>query len=165
MAGSTDSSRIPALGKRGGGWVFIQVILFWTLIAAGVRGRGDLDGPWLVVAMAIGIFLIALGAWLMFKGIQGLRESVTPMPKPKPDGELVVDGVYAYVRQPIYLGIMLVAFGWSVAMDSLYALLVALIYVVFYDLKSRREEAWLREQFLDYPVYASHTKRFVPYVY
>jgi protein-S-isoprenylcysteine O-methyltransferase Ste14 len=87
------------------------------------------------------------------------------MPKPKPDGELVVDGVYAFVRHPIYLGIMLVAFGWSVAMDSLYALIVALIYVVFYDLKSRREEAWLREQFPDYRVYAAHTKRFVPYVY
>ena len=165
MADMTSQSKIPALGKRGGGWVLIQIVLFWVLIAAGVRGRGDVEGPMLLLAVALGTFLVILGAWLMFKGIQGLRESVTPMPKPKPDGELVTDGVYAYVRHPIYLGIILVAFGWSVAMDSLYALIVALIYVVFYDLKSRREEAWLRAQYPDYVVYASHTKRFVPYVY
>ena len=40
MTDLTDSSKIPALGRRGGGWVFIQVILFWVLIAAGVRGKG-----------------------------------------------------------------------------------------------------------------------------
>ena len=158
-------SALPTLGRRGGGWVFIQIILFWLLIAAGVRGKGDIEGPMLVVAVALGTFLIGLGAVLMFQGIRGLRESATPMPKPKPDAPLVVDGIYSYVRHPIYLGIMLVAFGWSVAMDSLYALIVALLYVVFYDLKSRREEAWLREQYRDYIEYARHTKRFVPYVY
>ena len=165
MADSTKSSRIPALGQRGGGWVFIQFILFWVLIAAGIRGKGDIDGPMLLLAVSLGTFLIALGAVLMFKGIQGLRDAVTPMPKPKPDTELVTDGVYGYVRHPIYLGVMLVAFGWAVAMDSLSALIVALIYVVFYDLKSRREEAWLRQQYPEYATYAAHTRRFVPYVY
>ncbi len=165
MADSTDSSKIPALGRRGGGWVFIQVILFWVLIAAGVRGKGDIDGPLLLLAVSLGTFLVALGAVIIFKGIRGLRESVTPMPKPKPDGALVVDGIYAYVRHPIYLGVIVVAFGWSVAMDSLYALIVAGIYVVFFDLKSRREEVWLREQYPDYAAYAAHTRKFVPYVY
>ena len=165
MADLTESSKIPALGRRGGGWVFIQVILFWVLIAAGVRGKGDIDGPLLVLAVSLGTILIVIGAVVLFKGIRGLRESVTPMPKPKPDAALVVDGIYAYVRHPIYLGVMVVAFGWSVAMDSLYALIVACIYVLFFDLKSRREEAWLREQYPDYVVYAAHTRKFVPYVY
>jgi protein-S-isoprenylcysteine O-methyltransferase Ste14 len=161
----TDSSRIPALGQRGGGWVFLQVILFWVLIAAGVRGKGEVDGALLAIAVTLGTLLIILGAWLMFAGIRGLRESVTPMPKPKEDASLVVDGVYSYVRHPVYLGIILVAFGWSVAMDSVWALVVAVVYALFLDLKSRREEAWLRQQYPDYSVYASHTKRFVPYVY
>jgi protein-S-isoprenylcysteine O-methyltransferase Ste14 len=165
LADARDSSRIPALGRRGGGWVFIQVVLFWVLIAAGVRDKGDIDGIKLLLAVAVGTFLIVLGAVVIFRGIHGLRESVTPMPKPKPDAELVVDGIYAYVRHPIYLGVILVAFGWSVAMDSVVALIVAVVYVVFYDLKSRREEAWLREQYPQYPAYAARTKRFIPYVY
>lgn len=165
MTDPSATSNLPALGRRGGGWVFIQVVLFWVLIAAGVRGQGDVQGSLLVLAVGLGTFLIVLGAVLIFQGIRGLRESVTPMPKPKPDARLVVDGIYAYMRHPIYVGVILVAFGWSVAMDSLYALIVALIYVVFYDLKARREEAWLREQYPGYAAYASHTKRFVPYVY
>jgi protein-S-isoprenylcysteine O-methyltransferase Ste14 len=162
---STDSSKIPALGRRGGGWVFIQVVLFWVLIAAGVRDKGDIEGIKLLVAVSVGTALIVLGAAVMFLGIRGLRESATPMPRPKPDGELVVDGIYSFVRHPIYLGVILVAFGWGVAMDSVVALIVAAIYVAFYDLKSRREEAWLREQYPGYSAYARTTKRFVPYVY
>jgi len=50
-------------------------------------------------------------------------------------------------------------------MDSIYALVVAIVFTVFLDLKSRREEAWLREQYPGYAEYAAHTKRFVPYVY
>jgi protein-S-isoprenylcysteine O-methyltransferase Ste14 len=158
-------SNLPALGRRGGGWVFIQVVLFWVLIAAGIRGKGDIEGPLLLLAVGMGTILIVIGAWLIFAGIRGLRESVTPMPKPKPDGSLIVEGPYAYVRHPIYLGVMLVAFGWSVAMDSLLALIVALVYAVFLDLKSRREEAWLRAQYPDYAEYAARTKKFVPYIY
>ena len=42
---------------------------------------------------------------------------------------------------------MLVSFGWACAMDSLPALVVAVVFTVFLDLKSRREEAWLRQQY------------------
>ena len=143
------------------------VILFWVLIAAGVRGRGDLEGPLLVLAMLIGVLLIALGAWLMFRGIRDLRESVTPMPKPKPDGQLVIDGIYAYVRHPIYIGMMLVAFGLEVAMDSLCALIVAAdLHVVFHRPQvpargglAARALPRLRS------LLQAPTKRFVPYVY
>jgi protein-S-isoprenylcysteine O-methyltransferase Ste14 len=156
---------MPSLGRRGGGWVFIQIVLFWMLIAAGVRGRADIDGPMLVLAVTLGTILIGIGAWLIVAGIRGLRESATPMPKPKDEGSLVVDGVYAYVRHPVYLGVFVVAFGWAVAMDSLFALVIAAIYAVFLDLKSRREEIWLRERYPEYAVYARHTRRLIPYVY
>lgn len=160
-----SGTRIPALGRRGGGWVFIQVILFWVLIAAGVRGKGDADGMMLVVGVVTGTALVFLGTWILWSGIRTLDHSLSAMPKPLDDGVLVTEGPYAYVRHPIYLGIILVAFGWSVAMDSIYALIVAIIYVVFYDLKSRREEAWLRQQYPDYVIYAAHTRRLVPYIY
>jgi protein-S-isoprenylcysteine O-methyltransferase Ste14 len=160
-----ETSNLPSLGRRGGGWVFIQIVLFWVLIAAGVRGKGDIEGPLLVLAVALGTILIALGAWLIISGIRHLRNSATPMPKPREDGSLIVDGVYAYVRHPVYLGVIVVAFGWAVAMDSFLALIVAAIYAVFLDLKSRREEVWLRAMYPDYDEYARRTRRLIPYVY
>lgn len=159
------ASHIPSLGRRGGGWVGLQFLLIGALVAAGVRGRGPVEGLLLMVAVVTGTILIGIGTVLIFSGIRQLSRSVSPMPKPVDGGELVQDGAYAYVRHPIYLGLMFVAFGWSVAMDSLPALVVALVFVVFLDLKSRREEAWLREQYPEYRVYAAHTKRFIPYVY
>lgn len=165
MAEVPTSSNMPTLGRRGGGWVGIQFLLIGGLLVAGVRGRGDIDGALLVLAVTLGTILIAIGAVLVFLGVRGLQASVSPYPKPNDDAYLVTDGVYAYVRHPIYLGLMLTSFGWAVAMDSLLALIMAVIFTVFLDLKSRREEAWLREQYPDYIVYAAHTRRFVPYVY
>jgi len=159
------SARLAALGRRGGGWTGIQFILIWVLIGTGVRGRADINGAQLVVAMLTGCALIALGSVILFAGIRRLGVSLSALPKPVDNGVLVDDGVYAYVRHPIYLGIILVGFGYSVAMDSLVALIVAIILTVFLDLKSRHEEVLLRERYPDYAVYAAHTKRFVPYVY
>ena len=165
MTETPTTSSLPALGRRGGGWVGLQFLLIGGLVAAGVRGRGDVTDELLLIAVTLGTILIAIGTVVMFKGIRGLRESVTPMPKPLEGASLIVDGIYAYVRHPIYLGLMLVAFGYSVAMDSLAALIMAIIFTLFLDLKSRREEAWLRQKYPEYSVYAAHTRKFVPYVY
>lgn len=159
------SARLAALGRRGGGWTGIQFILIWVLIGTGVRGRADINGAQLVVAMLTGCALIMLGSVILFAGIRRLGVSLSALPTPVDNGVLVDDGVYAYVRHPIYLGIILVGFGYSVAMDSLVALIVSVILTVFLDLKSRHEEVLLRERYPDYAVYAAHTKRFVPYVY
>lgn len=165
MDEAPTSSKLPALGRRGGGWVGIQFVLIGGLVAAGVRGRGDVDGPMLLLAVTCGTILIAIGTVVIFAGIRQLNRSISPTPKPVEGGELIVDGPYAHVRHPIYLGLMLVSFGWAVAMDSLPALIVAVVFTVFLDLKSRREEAWLRQEYPNYVVYAAHTRRFVPYVY
>lgn len=165
MTETPRSSHLPALGRRGGGWVGLQLLLIGGLVAAGVRGRGDIEGATLLIAVVLGTILVGIGAWLIFSGIRQLNRSLSAMPKPVEKGELIEEGVYGYVRHPIYLGLMFVGYGWSVAMDSLAALIVAVVFTLFLDLKSRREEAWLRDQYPEYRVYASHTKRFVPYVY
>jgi protein-S-isoprenylcysteine O-methyltransferase Ste14 len=158
-------TRLPELGARGRGWVVIQIALFWVLIAAGVRGRGDAEGPVLLVAMVTGCALIAIGAAVLWSGVKKLGPSLSALPRPRDNGQLIEDGVYAYVRHPIYLGIILVAFGWSVATDSVVGIVVSFVSVLFYDLKARREEAWLRDRYPGYGEYARRTKRLVPYVY
>ena len=140
MATEPDArSRIPSLGRRGGGWVAIQFLLIGALVAAGVRGRGDIDGAMLTFAVVLGTGIIAVGTVIIGLGIRQLNRSLSAMPRPVESGTLVEDGIYAYVRHPIYLGLMIVGVGWSVAMDSLAALFVAAIFAIFLDLKSRRD--------------------------
>jgi len=69
------------------------------------------------------------------------------------------------VRHPVYGGAILVGLGWSLAAAPLGLAPTALLAVLF-DLKARREEAWLIERFPDYAVYRLRTRwRFVPWLY
>jgi protein-S-isoprenylcysteine O-methyltransferase Ste14 len=40
-----------------------------------------------------------------------------------------------------------------------------MVLTAFFDLKSRREEIWLADQFKDYVAYRSRTRRLLPWIY
>jgi protein-S-isoprenylcysteine O-methyltransferase Ste14 len=156
-----SSSRIPSLGPRGEGWVALQVVLALALVyAAATYSGGDL-----AIAMIGGWLLMGVGLALMLVGILQLRSAATPLPKPTANARLIESGLYNYARHPIYAGLIVAALGVAVHALSWPALLLTLLLAVVLDLKTRREEIWLRERFPDYPAYAARTKRFIPGVY
>jgi protein-S-isoprenylcysteine O-methyltransferase Ste14 len=81
------------------------------------------------------------------------------------DGQLIESGAFGVVRHPMYGGLFLFAFGLGLLTASGPTLLCALLVVLFFDLKSRREEAWLSEAFPTYADYRSRTPRLVPWIY
>ena len=157
-------NRLPALGGRGEGWVAIQGVLLLVLVAGGAIGPQLAGAPRLVAGVA-GIVLIGLGVALAAAGILRQRRQLTALPRPMDDAELADDGPYALVRHPMYGGIVLASFGWALATASAVSLVLAVAILVFFDLKSRREEAWLRERFADYAAYGERTRRLIPWVY
>ena len=59
----------------------------------------------------------------------------------------------------------MIAFGWSFAEAPLGLVPTALLAVLF-DLKARREEAWLIERFPEYADYRARTpRRLLPWLY
>ena len=111
-----------------------------------------------------GLVLMAGGALLLGRGLLDLGRNLTPVPHPRDGAQLVVAGVYAHARHPIYGGLMVTAFGWGLASVSPLTLALAVVLALFFGLKSRREEAWLVERYEGYPAYMERTKRFVPYL-
>lgn len=84
------------------------------------------------------------------------------------DGQrLVESGLYARVRHPSYLGILLVAAGYALAFASaLGALVGAGLCVATLVVRIRDEERVLRDAFGPaFDAYAARTWRLVPYVY
>lgn len=160
-------SRIPSLGSRGQGWVGLQVVLFATVGVAGILAPGHLDGPAALVVSTAGGVAVLAGLGLAAAGLRGLRRAsaLTALPHPNADAELVTDGVYSRVRHPVYGGIIIGALGWAAIRASLPATLAAVALLVFFDLKRRREEAWLEERFAGYPAYRARTRRLLPWVY
>jgi len=94
-----------------------------------------------------------------------LGPNLTPLPKPKPSGELIQIGLFRLVRHPIYFGVILVSFGWAGIEQTIYTLVLACILLIFFDLKSRQEERWLTQKFSEYVVYKQNTKKLIPYIY
>ena len=77
--------------------------------------------------------------------------------------ELATSGPYAYVRNPLYLGTLLVAAGFVIAarrweLGVLFALVFGLIYLPVIELEEQR----LRELFPDYDAYARRVPVLLP---
>ena len=160
----TPRLHVPNLGPRGEGWVALQAILFVAVIATGLAGPTWTGTPRMIGALA-GLALIMGGVALIGGGIVGLRRQLTAFPRPVADGQLIDDGAFGVVRHPMYGGGLLFAFGWGLLAASLATLACAFLLAVFFDLKSRREEAWLAEVFPDYADYRRRTPRLVPWIY
>jgi protein-S-isoprenylcysteine O-methyltransferase Ste14 len=158
------ASRLPDLGPRGEGWVAIQFVLFVALALAGSLGPvwGD---PWLAIGRVVGAVLIGAGILVAGLGLLGLRENLTAVPRPVADGRLIDTGVYGLVRHPIYSGIVLAAVGWGLFAASPASLIVAALLGAFFDLKSRREEAWLVAAYPAYADYRRRVRKLIPYLY
>ena len=77
--------------------------------------------------------------------------------------ELTTTGPYAYTRNPLYLGSMLIAFGFAVAAHSWWtALALAILFTLIYLPTVHSEEAFLRERFSEYDEYAKRVPRLIP---
>jgi protein-S-isoprenylcysteine O-methyltransferase Ste14 len=160
-------SDIPSLGPRGEGWVAIQGVLFAAIALAGLLLPGTVSGPGGPAAAVAGWLLLALGAALAIAGLVGLRsaDALTALPHPRDEARLHDAGPYRLVRHPIYGGLILGAAGWALLRGSVAALIGGAVLLVFFDLKRRREEAWLSERFPGYEAYRARTRRLIPWIY
>jgi protein-S-isoprenylcysteine O-methyltransferase Ste14 len=81
----------------------------------------------------------------------------------KKNAELTRTGPYAYTRNPLYLGSMLIAFGFAVAAGRIWlgVLLVALFLLIYWP-TILSEEAFLRGAFPDFDEYAAQVPRLLP---
>lgn len=150
------------MGKRGEGWVIGQFIVGGAAFIIAFLTRTVV--PWYVILL--GIVLILFGMVLLALAVLRLGENLSAFPKPRAGKHsLVTSGVYGIVRHPIYSGILTAAFGWSILWGSLWGLLLTVILFIWLDLKSRREEQWLVEQYPEYTAYRARVKKLVPFVY
>jgi hypothetical protein len=81
----------------------------------------------------------------------------------KKNAELATTGPYAHTRNPLYLGSMLIAFGFAAAAASwvILAVLTALFFSIYIP-TIQSEEAYLREHFAGFDAYARAVPRLLP---
>ena len=83
----------------------------------------------------------------------------------KENPELVTTGPYAYIRNPIYTGVLVAMLG-SVAVFGMFWLMIFVFAGVYFIYSSKQEEKIMLKEFPEtYPEYKSRTKMFIPFVF
>lgn len=155
-------------GQRGEYLVLLQgALLMGFAILPVYRPVGwEIDSP-LFLFLRWGIAIgLGLGASILIgKGLLDLGRNLTPLPYPKEDGQLVQSGIYSTVRHPLYGGLIIVSLSWAVFQVSLPHLMASAVLFAFFDVKARREEAWLTQKYPDYAEYRQQVKKLIPGLY
>ena len=167
---------------RGGGWQRFWV--FWVLrlaaaaiiIFAAVRlGRRagspaavffshPLFTPTLILGWA-GALLTAIGIGFAIWARVNIGRNWSSHPAVKEHHQLVTTGPYAYVRHPIYSGILLAALGTALT-TSIFGIGMLVFISITFAWRMNKEEKIMLELFPEqYPAYQKHTKRLVPFVW
>jgi protein-S-isoprenylcysteine O-methyltransferase Ste14 len=103
--------------------------------------------------MLLSLLLVVPGVWLRAYAAGYVRKNA----------ELTFTGPYAHTRNPLYLGSMMIAFGFAVAAGS-WILLIALavLFAAIYIPTIQGEEGYLREHFAGFDEYAAKVPRLLP---
>ena len=125
---------------------------FWTIDGESVR--------W------IGVALYAAGGSLRLWPVFVLGRRFSGLVAIQPGHQLVTDGIYRVVRNPSYLGMIVLSLGWALAFRSLVGVALVVLMLVPLVARIRSEEALLRVQFGgEYDAYCSRTWRLIPGLY
>jgi protein-S-isoprenylcysteine O-methyltransferase Ste14 len=99
--------------------------------------------------------LLLVGAGL---GLRGYASGFV-----RKNSELTMTGPYAHVRNPLYLGSILIAAGFAVALMSVpFAIALAVFFLLIYVPVIASEEAFLRDTFLEFEWYCARVPRLIP---
>jgi protein-S-isoprenylcysteine O-methyltransferase Ste14 len=103
--------------------------------------------------MLASLLLVVPGVWLRAYAAGYVRKNA----------ELTRTGPYAHTRNPLYLGSMMIAFGFAAAAASWIILIVlAALFMAIYLPTIRSEEMYLREHFAGFDDYAQKVPRLLP---
>lgn len=135
-----------------------QAVLLVALVL--LPGRSDWATPTWLDAVA-GVLVVA-GLGIVAVAALRLGTALTPTPVPTNSATLSTDGLYRFVRHPIYTGVLAVVVGVTVRSGSWIHLAIGAVTYLFFDRKAAWEERLLTERYGNYPAYAARTPKFVP---
>ncbi len=110
----------------------------------------------------VGLLIAIFGLIVLVLALLQLNTNLSPFPTPKDSSVLIQNGLYAWVRHPIYTGLLLLFFGYSTYQASLFKLFITFLLWVLFHFKTQYEELQLQRKFPDYTTYKKNKGRFFP---
>ncbi len=153
---------------RANRWVLTPIIVI-GLASAYVAPWTDHIGFWTIDGEAtrwLGVALLVAGGTLRIAPVFILRNRFSGLVAIQPGHTLVTTGLYARIRHPSYLGLLVSALGWCLAFRSGVGVLLTLLFLPPVIARMNSEETLLASEFgAEYEAYRSRTSRLVPGLY
>ncbi len=136
-------SFLPILG------IIVTFLLLFLVIPLGIVCLFHI--PWSLSAIfpygiLPGVILIITGAWIISRGIKGLRLSHGIAGQDKGD-TLVTTGIFAYTRNPMYFGAILLILGWFLASAFTFILISTILFSIVFFIVAKSEEKQLEQKY------------------
>lgn len=113
--------------------------------------------------LSIGMF--AGGIAIFFVALSTMRNhTFSVLPEPKTGGRLITSGIYAYVRHPMYLSVILCALAASLFFGLWWKWLLTGLLLLILAFKIFREEKMLIIRYSQYALYRRSTKAIIPFL-
>jgi protein-S-isoprenylcysteine O-methyltransferase Ste14 len=142
--------------KRGYVLVFFQFLLLALIF---VTGPNIPKNIFLLGLFSAGLIVGILAVWNM--RVSKLRVN----PEIANGSKLVTDGIYKYIRHPMYLGLLLIALSLVLNYFTFPRIIFFDLLVLNQLIKLSYEEKLLEKHFKDYKEYQKRTKKLIPYIY
>ena len=135
--------------------VFLQ---FGTIFLIVINSKGILHS-----FLGVSIFVIGaiIGIWAIRHNELG---NFNIQPKMKENAKLITTGIYAYIRHPMYLSVIIMMLGFLLSSFNFSNLLLFVFLVFVLYLKAKREENIWCNHTNEYLEYKSKTKLILPFI-
>ena len=156
----TKRSFLPFIGT------LIVFALLFLIIPIGLTLLLHL--PWYLTfiypfGIIVGVILIILGIWITYKGIKDLRLRYSHSGYER-DNILITTGIYAYTRNPMYFGAIIMILGWFLVLPFTFLLISTILFTIMFYITAKSEEKKLSQKFgREYIKYKQKVPLFVPY--
>ena len=155
----SDKRHLPVYGV---GPIYGAILILATVIGITVSVAGILDFskvPFSKIPFIVaGIAVAAFGFWVWYSAAFRIDQYIK-------GNRLCTDGIYAWVRNPCYSGIMLMCTGAVLMANNFILLILPLFYWIFMTvLMKTTEEKWLNTLYGEaYTEYCRRVNRCIPF--
>ncbi len=152
-------------------WVWLLTFLLTVGVGVGeyVKAGNPVMSAKYTAMTVIGLVLLLLGFWVWARAMDARRQYFWFLQVLAPKEELPpysTNGIYATVRNPRDLGLLLVVSGIACALSLKFMLMFAvlLLFAIAYRVSSR-DRVLIEKYGREYASYMGRTKKLIPYVY
>jgi protein-S-isoprenylcysteine O-methyltransferase len=156
--------------KNTGGWVLRFLFYFFIALFVYLQYQIDFLGiklwPDTLITKIIADIVTFIGLLIMLWARKTLDRNWSADIVLKEEHELITSGPYAYVRHPIYTGLIFMVLGVVLYVDTLAFTIFFILFVFGAYFKAKKEERLLISHFKDkYHEYKKNVKSLIPYVF